>query len=348
MNSMNRNTLQDRRAFLESTLAAAQALGLGGALAGLAGGAQAADRKRAGEPNPWAYDIDRLKQTDPSLVHYREVARFRSPRSEPRRLAVASDDHVFLAAGHYVVELDPAGTLVREIALPDEVRCVTVSGEGDIYVGLRDHLEVFDRKGQRRATWESPGPRAYFTGLAVGKDALFAADAGQRLVLSYDRSGKLQRRIGARDPGREIPGFIIPSPFFDVELARDGLLRVTNPGRHRVEAYTVEGDLELHWGKPTMGIEGFCGCCNPINLALLNDGRYVTFEKGLPRVKVYSAAGTFESVVAGCESFAENAKICGPADCSVGGLDGAVDSKGRILILDLVAANVRVMERKPA
>ena len=70
-----------------------------------------------------------------------------------------------------------------------------------------------------------------------------------------------------KNADRNVPGFIVPSPFLDVMIHRDGLLRVNNPGRHRVEAYTFDGDLEGAWGKPTAAIEGFCGCCNPIAIA---------------------------------------------------------------------------------
>lgn len=347
MNPLGRNPLQNRRGFFDQVARAAQAVGVGGALAQLAS-VQAAERKTTGEPNPFAYDVDRLRHTDPKLIHYREVARFASPRPEPRRIAMSPTGHLFLAAGSYLLELKPDGSLVREMALAAEARCVAVDADGLIYAGLRDHVEVLDNKGAKKASWAVPAPKSYVTGLAVAKDAVFVADAGQRLVLRYDRSGQLVKTIGKRDAARNVPGFIVPSPFFDVELASDGLLRVTNPGRHRVELYTMDGDFELHWGQASMGIAGFCGCCNPINLALLPDGRYVTVEKGLPRVKIHANDGQFESVVAGCESFAENAKACGPQDCSVGGLDAAVDEKGRIYILDLVAANIRVMEKNPA
>ena len=67
-------------------------------------------------------------------------------------------------------------------------------------------------------------------------------------------------------------------------MASDGLLRVVNPGRHRIEAYTFDGDLEFSWGKVSVGIEGFCGCCNPVNFAILSDGSFITCEKGLTRV----------------------------------------------------------------
>ena len=66
-------------------------------------------------------------------------------------------------------------------------------------------------------------------------------------------------------------------------------------------------------------------------------------------MKVYSPEGIFESVVAGPESFAENAKSGlnkTRADCMLGGLNAAVDLQQRIYILDLVVNDVRVMKRK--
>jgi len=216
-------------------------------------------------------------------------------------------------------------------------------------VGLRDHIEVYDKQGALLKSWESPGAKTWVTGLAVGENDVFAADSGNRVILRYDRSGKLVRRIGEKNKERNVPGLIVPSPYLKVELARDGLLRVNNPGRHRVEIYTVEGDFELSWGRASAAIDGFCGCCNPIGLALLPDGRCVTCEKGLPRVKVYSEEGKFECVVAGTESFPQNAKTGStrnPLDGTMGGLEAAVDSQGKIYILDLVAGDVRAMRRK--
>ena len=343
MSALSRNQLVTRRGFIESTIRSAQRLALTAGAISLTRRSSAAEKP---PPNRLRYDVDNLRHTDPKLIQYVEKSRFCCPVARPRRIAIRSDDHLFIVAGKHLVELDKDGTGVSDIQLADEARCLAVAAEGSIFVGSRDHIEVYDRGGERRATWETPSKQSYFTAIAVGEDDVFVADAGARVVLRYDKSGKLLRRIGEKNRERNIPGFIVPSPFFDVELARDGLLRVTNPGRHRVEAYTREGDLEFFWGQPSMGMAGFCGCCNPVNLALLRDGRCVTFEKGLPRVKIYSVEGEFESVVAGAESFAENAKVCDPSNCSVGGLDGVVDSQDRIYILDLVANNVRVMERK--
>ncbi len=343
MSALSKNRLVTRRGFIEKAVRSAELLGATAAVVSLTQRSFAMEKPA---PNRLLYDVERLRTTDPKLIQYDEVARFACPHPNARRLAMGPETHLFIAAGKHIVQFDKRGAHVADIQLTDEPRCVAVAPDGNNFVGFRDHVEVYDRNGERRGVWETPGKKSYFTGIAIGDDDIFVADAGARSVLRYDKSGRLLSRIGDKDQDRNIPGFIVPSPFFDVEVARDGLLRVTNPGRHRVEVYTREGDLEFFWGEPSMGMAGFCGCCNPINLALLGDGRYVTFEKGLPRVKIYSAEGKFESVVAGAESFAENAKACGPNDCSVGGLDGVVDSQGRIYILDLVANNVRVMERK--
>jgi hypothetical protein len=296
--------------------------------------------------NPFAYDLEGVSKTDPKLVRYEQAGRFACPGPGPRRLAVGPEDHLYIAARNGVSVLDGEGRPLSEIALGAPARCVAVAADGTVYAGTRDRVEVFDPKGRRLAAWESPGGKVWLTGLAVAGKAVFAADAGNRVVLHYDESGKVAGRIGQKNKERNVPGLIVPSPYLDVTMGRDGLLRVNNPGRHLVEVYTAGGDLERSWGKPSAAIEGFCGCCNPVGVALLPDGRYVTCEKGLPRVKVYSAEGVFESVVAGPESFPENARAGGLDDCFLGGLDAAVDSQGRIYVLDMVREDVRVMRAK--
>jgi hypothetical protein len=107
-----------------------------------------------------------------------------------------------------------------------------------------------------------------------------------------------------------------------------------NPGRYRIESYTRDGVFIKTWGFFSEAIEGFCGCCNPTHIALLSDGEIVTAEKEIVRVKVYGTDGALLGVVAGDELFEEK-KI---------GLDLAVDSNDRILVLDPTERAVRIFE----
>lgn len=326
-----------RRRFFETL---AQGTMLAGAT--VAGGRPLA----AASSNPFAYDVSRYAKTDPALIAWEETGRRACPGQGVRRLALGPDDTVHVAAERAILRLHADGRTSR-IEAAGTVTAVAVDRDGTVYAALRNHLEVFAPDGRRTATWEAPDRRTWISSLALGEAGLFAADAGSRLVLRYDRAGRIVGRIGAKDAARQVPGLIVPSPNLDVKLHPDGLLRVNNPGRHRFEAYTLDGAFAGAWGEAALAVHGFCGCCNPIGLAVLPDGRTVTCEKGLPRVKVFTVDGRFESVVAGPEIFAANLKAAaGPGSNTPAGLDAAVDARGRIHILDRVTAEVRIFQPK--
>ena len=85
-----------------------------------------------------------------------------------------------------------------------------------------------------------------------------------------------------------------------------------------------------------MDIEGFCGCCNPSHIAITEGGKFITSEKGIPRVKIYNRLGNLESVVAGPAQFMDGTE----------GLDIALGSNGAIYILDPMKKAVRIFEKK--
>jgi hypothetical protein len=287
-------------------------------------------------------DIERFRKVDPALIRYERETHFSLPKADARRLTI-HDERLYVAAGNSILLLDSRGNSLGTIATSAPVRGIAVASDGTVFAGVKDHVELFDAQRKRIATWDAPPGKPLITGIAVGERDVFVADAGNRIVWRYDRSGKLARRIGEKDTARNIPGFVIPSPYFDVELGPDGLVRVANPGRHRVETYTADGDLETSWGKPGAGTASFCGCCNPCNIEVLPDGRVVTFEKGLPRVKVFSAHGELECVVAAPASFADPGKN---PDNNLGGLDGTIDANGRVYVLDIIAGDVLVFAPK--
>ena len=312
----------------------------------------ATGEKGSGLGEEFVYDIKEFAEIDPGLVLYEQAGNaIAAGFEQSQAIAVDSQGRIHIAGDNSVRVLDDNGGLARQIELEGMPRCLAVDAEGKTYVGFRDHLEVYDEKGARSARWEGLGGDARLTSIAVYKDNVFVADAGNRIVLRYDRAGEIINRIGGKDKERNIPGFVIPSPYFDLAVAKDGLLRVVNPGRHRIEAYTFDGDLEFWWGKASVKVDGFSGCCNPVNFAILEDESFVTSEKGLIRVKVYDVEGEFVGVVAGPRELAPEckARVCNlPSECQAGGFDVAVDGQGRVFVLDTINNVVRIFSRKDA
>ena len=305
--------------------------------------------KGGGLGKEFKYEVNELARIDPNLILYEESAgAIKTGFANTHGIAVDSKGSVYVAGDKAIRIFAQSGDRLGEVKLDDTPRCLTVTTDGTIYAGLKDHIEVYDSQGQKQASWESLGQDAILTSIVVSEDNVLVADAGHRIVIRYDTAGDIINEIGKKDSFRNIPGFVIPSPYFDIAVPKDGLLRVVNPGRLRIEAYTLEGDIEFWWGEPSAAVEGFCGCCNPVNIAVLPDGGFVTCEKGLVRVKIYNSEGSFVGVVAGPEQFGAGGKssICMlPEECQTGGFDVAVDQTGRIFVLDTVDNIVKIFTR---
>ena len=306
-------------------------------------------KKGSGLGKEYEYDVKELTRIDPNLILYEELAEaIKTDFANTHGIAVDLKGSVYVAGDKAIRIFARSGKQLSEIKLDDMPRCLTVTADGMIYAGMKDHVEVYDAQGKQQASWESLGQNAVLTSIVVSKDNVFVADAGHRIVIRYDTAGKVINEIGKRDTFRNIPGFVVPSPYFDLAVPRDGLLRVVNPGRLRIEAYTFDGDLEFWWGEPSATVQGFCGCCNPVNFAILEDESFVTCEKGLIRVKIYDPEGAFVGVVAGPEQLVEGdtARIGETAyEGKTDGFDVAVDASGRIFVLDTIKNVIRIFTR---
>lgn len=290
-------------------------------------------------PSEYTYDMDAYTQIDPDLIRYHAFdASMPLDVDRSRAIAVDADEKIYIAADKKIQVYTMPNPIPEEIALTVTPSCLTVEEDGTLLVGAEKIVLVLKPDGGEIARFTMPVDRAVLTSIAADENNIFAADAANKLIWRFDRSGKLLGQIGQKDADRNIPGIVVPSPYFDILMAEDGLLRVVNPGRHLIEAYTVDGDREWVWGQTSVGIEGFSGCCNPVAIALLPDGGFVTAEKGLVRIKTYDADGRFVDVVAGPEqlNWTGPMRVCqSSSDCGMQSFDVAVGPSGRIYVLDL-------------
>lgn len=292
---------------------------------------------RCEDKNPECrYDIDALKKTDPRLLLKAGVNYVRPQITNLTALAVDSLDNIYVGSHSGIEVLSPDGERIAAFPVSGRVYCLAVMKNGDILAGMKNHVEVYAFDGSRRAIWKSPDPGTELTSIAVSPDFVFVADCINRIVWRFSPAGELLGRIGDKDGDQRKTGFAVPSAFFDVAVAGDGSVWVVNPGEHRIEHFTAEGKFLSLWGKASLAGDGFCGCCNPSNMALMPDGSFVTSEKHIVRVKIYNREGKFAGIVSGQEDWQKKSV----------GLDLAVDSRWRILVLDPQAGVVRIYFRK--
>jgi len=292
--------------------------------------------KRSATENVFEYDLEALKGVDSKLISHSETLTI--PVDSPGLTAIAVDkaDNIYVSADKELIKFNNTGTKLKSTKLEHAVTALTVGPDNTIYAALKEYVAILDSEMNVKATWPELGGRAVITSLAVSQENVYIADVGNKVALGCDLKGNITGKFGLKNEEKRSPGLIIPSPYFDILLDNESSLWLINTGRHSFENYNSDGYLTRSWEKSDSTIEGFSGCCNPTHVAIMPNGNFVTSEKGLVRVKIYSPGGEFLSVVATPKQFTDDTK----------GLDLAVDSKGRILVLDPERNEVRIFTVK--
>jgi sugar lactone lactonase YvrE len=266
--------------------------------------------------------VSRIGGRGPGPERFKEVL---------RGIAVDARDRLYALGDSGVKVFAPGGELLRHWDVRPSAECVAVDRDFRVWVGEPRQVEVFDAQGGIAETIRDPERLGLVTAIALGEHDVFLADATARCVRRYDRQGRFQNDIGDR---HRKGGFDIPNGVLDVALDAQGIVYVSNPGMHRVERYSADGELLGRFGRfDGRDPEGFSGCCNPTNLTVDRTGRIFVTEKAGPRAKVYDPDGQLVTVVAD-DVFDPRAK----------NMDVAVDSRGRVYVADTASLEVLVFE----
>ena len=249
--------------------------------------------------------------TEDQAVRLREV-------EKPGCFAASLQGDVFIGEEdkptlyHYSLQGALAATLSLE-AVPTAVAVGEADTlfPGQLVVAFRNRLAVYSPDGKKQTDWPPFRKNGSVSSLALTSEAIYAADSLGLVVLCFDDTGQVVREIGRKpkEPPKDdddvniFPGFVVLSAPLSLTVSKTtGLLFVTNPGKHRIEAFTQDGHWEpsLSWGEASSELSGFTGCCNPVCIDSLSDGRIVTAEKSSNlRVKIYRTDRKLDGIVAG-------------------------------------------------
>jgi hypothetical protein len=156
--------------------------------------------------------------------------------------------------------------------------------------------KVYDKKGVELKKMDLPELKTV-TGAKIINNKLIVADYQNRSVIVYNlETGKKEASLADL---RTCCGIL------DFGINSKNEILVANLGAFRVQAFDYKGKIKYAFGKRGRTIDDFHGCCNPVNVAYLNNGAIITVEKDPTRIKVYTKSGAkqvdgIQELVKGC------------------------------------------------
>ena len=276
-------------------------------------------------------DYTVLKKIDSSLIGYTRVKIIETGLKDLSGIALDENQAIFVCGNRLVAVFDTTGRRTNRFSIDSAASCITLNGN-DLYLGMGNSIAHYKSFGKRISRWNSSNTSGIITSIAVNGNTIYAADAISKRILKYTTDGIFVQEIGKKDSLTNSPGFIIPSHYFDIAFGAFNDLWAVNPGRLSIENFTLTGHMQSAWGKASSDNDGFTGCCNPAHMALLPDGSFVTYEKGIDKIKVFDPTGSFLCLVGGAGSFKGN------TDFQLGKInlvkDIATGTDGSIYVLD--------------
>lgn len=285
--------------------------------------------------NPYEYALGEIRDIDPALVTYDEKKRIAVSYAQPIAIDYQRGRMVIGYANHLQL-IDTLGREIFNVPVQGPVTAVTFTTDGEILLGLKTFIQRHKSNGELTETWDAVDTSAYITSIAAHGEYVFVANAAEPAVSQYTLDGELLHTFDGRNRKDRAYGFVIPSPYFDLDFDSEGKLWVANTGVQEIENYDYNGALISSWGESSYNLGGFIGCCNPSHFTILADNSFATCEKGLVRIKVYLPSGELKGVVAGPDDFDKDSE---PVDL-------ASDELNNIYALDISRKMIRKFELK--
>jgi len=274
--------------------------------------------------NPYDLSLDSLAQIPPELYLPLDYSYIDLPLPQAKALATDSAGNLLVAGQQSILVLTCEGKELLRFNTPQTATALAVDHQQRIYCALENHLVLYSMQGDLLKTFPELHPGAYITSIAYSPGRIYLAEAVKGDVYEFTGDGEFVKSYGkGRD--KTAPDFLnIPSLYFDLAIGPDNSLWVTNTGKHKLVNFHADGSLRSYWGVTSAAPEGFCGCCNPTHIVLMEDGSFITAEKGIVRIKKYNYGGGFIGVLAGPERFGPKAV----------GLDLAKGTEEQIYVLE--------------
>jgi len=262
--------------------------------------------------------------------------------------ALTPEDNILAcdAKTNEIKVITPAGKILETWKLDFAPHVIHSCRCGQVFAAGFGVVAKFDKSGKmlKQVNAEtSEFPNAKSSGIAVFEENVFVAFGTEDSLRSRSKIVRFNRDL--TEPVIIAEDMRGCCQRLDM-VAWEDALYVAENSRHQVVKLDETGKVLSKWGDhDPVNIEGFGGCCNPMNLYYSPKGWLYTAESGLGRVKRYSTDGKFLELVGyvGVARFEQAGRLA--ASCSNITVAANKD-ESRVYVLDYQNNLIRVMESK--
>lgn len=209
-----------------------------------------------------------------------------------------------VACGQNIIICDLSGKYLENIALSSEIVALDLfSYSGQMLIGYSNGntINIYSLENKEVIeSYPSPASDCALTDLAITEEYVYVADGKNKCLWQYVRFNPVDGEILTEACPFGNKQFVIPGAYFElVYIPGESGLWAANTGKHQIQKYPFNGDEpEISWGVASFEINGFSGCCNPASFDIFPDGSFITSEKGVLYVKMFSKEGKFLTLLA--------------------------------------------------
>ena len=116
------------------------------------------ENTRSAQDNPFNYNIEFFEEVDPALLKYKEIRNIPVNLHLITGIAVDTEENIYISGDDSISIYTREGHILSAFPTGQTAHCLDVYRNGDIYLGMKNHIEIYDRDGIKKLSGKIQAP----------------------------------------------------------------------------------------------------------------------------------------------------------------------------------------------